>query len=140
MAVKLDGLSPKELQALIPQAQSRMESARAEHIQGVKAKIDALLKAEGLQLSEVYAGRGSKRGKRAGAGIPKYRNPADPSQTWTGHGKKPTWFQQALKKTGVTADSLLTTRVATRKAPAKKTAKKVTAKKASRKASRKASK
>ncbi|OJW38479.1 MAG: histidine biosynthesis protein [Rhodanobacter sp. 67-28] len=140
MAVKLDGLSPKELQALIAQAQSRMESARAEHIQGVKAKIDALLKAEGLQLSEVYAGRGSKRGKRAGAGIPKYRNPADPSQTWTGHGKKPTWFQQALKKTGVTADSLLITRVATRKAPAKKTAKKVTAKKASRKASRKASK
>ncbi|QEE24955.1 H-NS histone family protein [Rhodanobacter glycinis] len=133
MAVKLDGLSPKELQALIAQAQSKMESARAEHIQSVKAKIDALLKAEGLQLSEVYAGRGGKRGRRAGAGIPKYRNPANPSQTWTGHGKKPTWFQQALKKSGVTADSLLITRPATKKAPAKKTARKVTTKKATRK-------
>lgn len=136
MAVKLDGLSPKELQVLIAQAQSRMESARTEHIQGVKAKIDALLKAEGLQLSEVYAGRGGKRGKRAGAGIPKYRNPADPSQTWTGHGKKPTWFQQALKKSGVTAESLLITRAATKKAPAKKTTKKVTARKATRRASK----
>lgn len=136
MAVKLDGLSPKELQTLITQAQSRMESARAEHIQGVKAKIDTLLKAEGLQLSEVYAGRGGKRGKRAGAGIPKYRNPADPSQTWTGHGKKPTWFQQALKKSGVTAESLLITRAATKKVPAKKTAKKRVAKKMARKATK----
>lgn len=133
MAVKLDGLSPKELQTLIAQAQSKMESARAEHIQSVKAKIDALLKAEGLQLSEIYAGRGGKRGKRAGAGIPKYRNPADPSQTWTGHGKKPTWFQQALKKSGVTADSLLITQVATRQAPAKKAVKKRAVKKATRK-------
>ncbi len=136
MAVKLDGLSPKELQALIAQAQSRMESARAEHIQNVRTKIDALLKAEGLQLSEVYAGRGGKRGKRAGAGIPKYRNPADSSQTWTGHGKKPTWFQQALKKSGVTADSLLITRTATKKTPAKKAAKKGAAKKVTRKATR----
>jgi DNA-binding protein H-NS len=136
MAVKLDGLSPKELQTLIAQAQSKMESARAEHIQSVKAKIDALLKAEGLQLSEVYTGRGGKRGKRAGAGVPKYRNPADPSQTWTGHGKKPTWFQLALKKSGVTADALLITRAATKKAPVKKAVKKGTANKVTRKTAR----
>jgi DNA-binding protein H-NS len=132
MAVKLDGLSPKELQALIVQAQSKMESARTEHIRSVKAKIDALLKAEGLQLSEVYAGRGGKRGKRAGAGIPKYRNPADPSQTWTGHGKKPIWFQQAVKKSGVTAESLLIIQAAAKKTPAKKTAKKRVATKAAK--------
>jgi DNA-binding protein H-NS len=136
MAVKLDGLSPKELQSLIAQAQSKMESARAEHIQSVKAKIDALLKAEGQQISEIDAGRGGKRGKRAGAGIPKYRNPADPAQTWTGHGKKPTWFQQALKKSGVTADSLLITQGSTRKAPAKKAVKKRAVKKATRKAAK----
>lgn len=136
MAVKLDGLSPKELQALIAQAQSKMESARAEHIQRVKAKIDALLNAEGLQLSEIYAGRGGKRGKRAGAGVPKYRNPTDPSQTWTGHGKKPTWFLVALKKSGVTADALLITRAVTKKAPVKKAVRKGAAKKVTRKAAR----
>jgi DNA-binding protein H-NS len=136
MAVKLDGLSPKELQTLIAQAQSKMESARAEHIQRVKAKIDALLKAEGLQLSEIYAGRGGKRGKRASAGVPKYRNPADPSQTWTGHGKKPSWFLVALKKSGVTADALLITRNATKKATVKKAVKKGTVKKVTRKAAK----
>ena len=136
MAVKLDGLSPKELQTLIAQAQSKMESARAEHIQRVKAKIDALLKAEGLQLAEIYTGRGGKRGKRAGAGVPKYRNPADPSQTWTGHGKKPTWFQLALKKSGVTAEALLITQATKKKAPVKKAVKKGTAKKVTRKAAK----
>ena len=78
MAVKLDGLSPKELQALIAQAQSRMASARAEHLQSVKAKIDALLNAEGLQLAEVYAGRGGKHGTRSGAGIPNTAIPPTP--------------------------------------------------------------
>lgn len=136
MAVKLDGLSPKELQALITQAQSRMDSAHAEHVQRVKAKIDALLKAEGLQLSDIYAGRGGKRGKRAGAGVPKYRNPADPSQTWTGYGKRPMWFQKALKRSGVTADSLLITPSATKKAPAKKFTRKRVTKKAPRKAAK----
>jgi len=136
MAVKLDGLSPKELQALIAQAQSRMESARAMHVQGVKAKIDALLKAEGLQLSDIYGGRGGKRGKRIGAGVPKYRNPADPSQTWTGFGKKPMWFQQALKRSGATAESLLITPSATKKSPAKKGTRKRVTRKASRKAAK----
>ena len=136
MAVKLDGLSPKELQALIAQAQSRMESARSEHIQSVKAKIDGILKTEGLQLADVYSGRGGKRGKRAGAGIPKYRNPADASQTWTGHGKSPAWFQAALKKSGVTAESLLITKAAAKKSTAKASVKKPRAKKAARKAAK----
>jgi DNA-binding protein H-NS len=29
---------------------------------------------------------------------PKYRNPADPAETWAGRGKKPRWVVAALKK------------------------------------------
>ena len=29
--------------------------------------------------------------------FPKYRNPNDPSETWTGRGKKPRWLTAALK-------------------------------------------
>lgn len=28
-------------------------------------------------------------------GVAKYRNPADPTQTWTGRGKKPAWMAEA---------------------------------------------
>jgi DNA-binding protein H-NS len=146
MAVKLEGLSPKELESLINQAQSRMESARTEQVQAVRIKIDALLRASGLQLADVFPGRGGKggkqRAKRAGAGIPKFRNPANPEQTWTGFGKKPAWFVDALKKRGVTAESLQIGGTATKKAPAravKKTARKGAAKKSGRKATAKKS-
>ena len=30
--------------------------------------------------------------------LPKYRNPAEPSETWAGRGKKPRWVVAALKK------------------------------------------
>jgi DNA-binding protein H-NS len=29
--------------------------------------------------------------------LPKYRNPADPAQTWTGRGKQPRWVTAQLK-------------------------------------------
>lgn len=139
MTLKLDGLSPKELASLIAAAQSKMEAARVEQIRTVRAKIDALLKSAGLQLNDVYAGSGSagkKRAKRAGAGVPKYRNPADPAQTWTGFGKKPAWFVKALKSPGVTAESLLIQRAPAAVKTAARTAKRATRKRATKKVSK----
>jgi len=37
---------------------------------------------------------------------PKYRNPAKPTQTWTGRGKPPAWFSTAMAN-GTSADSML---------------------------------
>ena len=119
MAMKLDGLSPRDLEALINDAQSRMAAAKSAQIDSARNKINAILKAESLQLSDVFPGRGGKPGKRKGAGIPKYRNPADHSQTWTGHGMKPKWFVTAIKKPGVTEASLLIAHSPAKKAPAK---------------------
>lgn len=132
MAIDLKSLSPKELKALIANAESQMQEARASQVQEVRKKIDALLSNAGLTLADVYSIRGSKGGKR-GAVAPKYRNPEDPSQTWTGRGKRPLWFAAALKRRGVTADSLLI-------AGAEKKAKAAPAKRAAKKAVRKKTK
>ena len=43
----------------------------------------------------------AKRGKVA----PKYRNPADAEQTWTGRGKQPVWVREHLENGG-TLDSI----------------------------------
>jgi len=43
--------------------------------------------------------RASKRGRSANAGRkvePKYRNPANPAETWTGRGKPPRWLAAEL--------------------------------------------
>ncbi|QAU22634.1 H-NS histone family protein [Dyella sp. M7H15-1] len=129
MAIDLTSLSPKELKALIANAESKMQEARASQVQEVRKKIDAILSTSGLTLADVYpahGGKGGKGGKR-GAVAPKYRNPEDPSQTWTGRGKRPLWFAAALKRRGVTAESLLITGGRrTKAAPAKKASKKAT--------------
>jgi len=133
MAINLEALSPSELQALIKHAEAQMGSARKNQVQEVRAKIDALLKNAKLTLDEVYPRRGGKGAKGAKATVaPKYRNPEDPSKTWSGRGKRPVWFNEALKKRGVTAESLLIDGSAPKTA-----AKKVAPKKAIRKAASK---
>ena len=50
--------------------------------------------------------KAAKKGTLAGKKVaPKYRNPANPEQTWTGRGVSPTWVQE-LKSAG-TLDAAL---------------------------------
>jgi len=139
MALNLEALSPKDLQALIADAQSQMHTARANQIQEVRRKIDALLHNNGLDLVDVYPTRGGKAGKpgKKAAVAPKYQNPSNHTQTWSGRGKRPFWFVEALKRRGVTADSLLIAAAPKGAAPAKAAAKKAT-KKVVKKAAKKA--
>lgn len=130
MAINLDTLSHAELQALIENAEAQMAATRKNHIHGVRAKIDALLQNAGLTLDEVYPRRGGKGATGAKSTVaPKYRNPDNAAQTWSGRGKRPLWFVGALKKRGTTVESLLIqggkaapakTTKAAKKAPAKK--------------------
>ena len=46
--------------------------------------------------------------------FPKYRNPNEPSETWSGRGKQPRWLAAALK-TGHTIDEFLISNVASNK-------------------------
>lgn len=134
MSINLDSLSPAELQALIKSAEAQMDSARKNHVKEVRAKIDGILAGAGLTIGDVYPTRGGKSAKGPKAAVaPKYRNPDNASQTWSGRGKRPLWFVEALKKKGVTAESLLIAGSPSKVVPAKKAAKKIAAKKAVKK-------
>jgi DNA-binding protein H-NS len=123
MAINIDSLSPAELEALIKSAAAQMESARKNHVKEVRAKIDSILAGAGLTIGEVYPTRGGKSAKGPKTAVaPKYRNPDNASQTWSGRGKRPLWFNAALKKKGVTAESLLIASAPAKAAPAKKAA------------------
>jgi DNA-binding protein H-NS len=146
MAVNLKTLSATELQTLIQDASAYLEGARKNLVKDIKAKIDALLQESGLTLDDVYQRRaakhtkGSKSHLKGSTVAPKYRNPEDPAQTWTGRGRQPAWFAAALKKRGVTEESLLIGGgKATTKKATKKTTKKI-AKKAVKKAARRKAK
>ncbi|MGO4703586.1 H-NS histone family protein [Dyella sp. 2RAB6] len=107
MAINLKSLSADQLAALISDARSQLEQSRGQQISEVRAKIEALLRSSGLTLAEVFPRQVGKGHKTKGSVAAKYRNPEDPSQTWSGRGKRPLWLVASLKKRGVTLDSLL---------------------------------
>lgn len=107
MAIDLGKLSPEELNELIVKAEQQKKKIHRERISDVRKKITAQAKAEGYSIEELFgtAGRG---GRKTGAKVaPKYRNPADPAQTWTGRGKRPNWFKDALGKGKKESDMLI---------------------------------
>lgn len=82
------------------------------------ARIKEIARSAGLTAKDIAAALGSTSGRKpsakkttrgsrlAGKKVPpKYRNPADASQTWTGRGKAPIWA--AALKTAGTLDSAL---------------------------------
>lgn len=148
MAIDLTKLSPKELETLISDASARMQEAHAVQVRSVKEKIESLLSSSGLSLDDIFPSRAkktaAKNAKGGSAGVPKYRDPADPSQTWSGRGRKPAWFAKALRRRGITVEHLLiggaveaapkAKRAASTKKSAKRAVKRSTRKTATKKA------
>jgi DNA-binding protein H-NS len=95
MAIDLKSMNHNQLADLIARARARQAELVKEKAAKLREKINALVKAEGFGLDEVL-GRSGGRGKARGKVKPKYRNPADTGQTWSGRGKRPRWFSAAL--------------------------------------------
>lgn len=98
MAVDLKSLNHNQLNDLISKAQIRQQELRKEKVVKLREKIHALIKAEGYSFEDIFGNaRGGKTRRSGGTVAPKYRNPADPEQVWSGRGKRPRWFNDALK-------------------------------------------
>ncbi|QWT20642.1 H-NS histone family protein [Bacillus sp. NP157] len=97
MAVDIKNLNHNQLTELIAKAQTRQTELQKEKVTTLRDKINAMIKAEGFTFDDVF-GQRAPRSKRAGTTVAaKYRNPADAEQTWSGRGKRPRWFNEALK-------------------------------------------
>jgi len=111
MAIDINTLSPKQLDALINQAKKRRNSlGKRKPLATVRAKVSALAKAEGYTIAELFGGNAAapgararqaapkKAGKPLGKVAPKYRNPANPNETWAGRGQQPRWLAAEIAK------------------------------------------
>lgn len=94
MAINLNNYSLADLQQLIAEAESTLEKRQREKRAEVVAQMRKLAASVGIDF-EIVAGETRKRSTRATAAA-KYRNPANPAQTWNGRGPKPKWFKEAL--------------------------------------------
>ncbi|HLT05258.1 MAG TPA: H-NS histone family protein [Pseudomonas sp.] len=107
MSIDLNTLSPRELNSLIATAKKRQAllSKRAP-IAKVRSRLVKLAKAEGYTIEELFGAEGASpaaarsggtaaapaRARKLGKVAPKYRNPENPKETWTGRGKQPRWL------------------------------------------------
>lgn len=111
--MNIENLSQKELADLITRANKRKKVlAKRKPANQTKAAVDRLLRAAGWSFGELYGSAGANgaakptvtRAPRAAKGprkaaskvAPKYRNPANSTETWSGRGKRPRWLASEL--------------------------------------------
>lgn len=91
--VNVDKMPLKQLVDLQARLATAIAAARERERAEVKQEMAALAEKRGFSLRELMGGRG--KGKIA---APKYMNPDNPAETWTGRGRKPNWLVAKLKK------------------------------------------
>ena len=94
MALNLNKMSIAELNKLI--ADARVALAKK---QEVAAKVRKLAQDNGLDISDLMAADKTKKPKAKktrGKVAPKYKNPANSADTWTGRGRQPLWVADAV--------------------------------------------
>ena len=111
MAFDLNSMSAKELEALVAQANKRRAVLKKRKpVATVRKRLEQIARAEGYSISELFGARGGtastppaaprtaktgtrKPSKMAGTKVaPKYRDPSNAAQTWSGRGKQPRWL------------------------------------------------
>lgn len=108
MSLNIENLSPQELAALIKRANSRRKVlAKRKPAAQTKAAVAKVLKSAGWTFEELFGKAGgtasaaapkkarkggAAKGRSTGKVAPKYRNPANAKETWTGRGKQPRWL------------------------------------------------
>lgn len=121
MAVDYSSWSVDKLNKEKTKIEKAIDAKESQNRKAAIAELKAVAKKAGINLSELVSGvssgngkaaTGKKRGRPAGkkrAGTngkakPKYANPADPEQTWTGRGRKPHWVLSHLDNGGNVED------------------------------------
>jgi DNA-binding protein H-NS len=90
----LSTLSEIELQAVIEKAEKVLKEKQSSKRKEVIVKIKELAASIGVNV-DIQEGEKVLE-KRSAKVAPKYRNPAESSQTWTGRGLPPKWLQALL--------------------------------------------
>lgn len=122
--MELGNLKLTELRALQSKVESEIKRRSSTARRDLKKRMEKMAAEEGLSLEDVLGTpadsaqvastkpvkvakvkKPAKSAKPAKVSVIKYRNPANPDQGWTGHGRKPQWAIDWLAS-GKTLDEL----------------------------------
>lgn len=95
MNLDLNNLSLKELKDLQSQVTKAISGYEDRKKREALAELEEKAKAMGFSLAELT---GVAAGRKRSPSVAKYANPANKADTWSGRGRKPRWFSEALAK------------------------------------------
>ena len=101
---KLDKMTKSDLEKERAETEARLkEIAKAQseydgrRIKELRTEIEAMLAKEGYSLADLSDGKAGKKGGGSKAKAPaKYRHPENPNVTWSGRGRQPSWYKEAI--------------------------------------------
>jgi len=96
VAIDISNLSESQLTTLMSRIHARLSELQLQKVARVRDKVMAMITSEGLDYAELMEHSAFARKKR-GKIKPKYRNPKNAGETWSGRGRQPRWFATALK-------------------------------------------
>jgi len=100
----IDHLSLPDLRALALEVGDMIARKKSEERDRLKSELRRMADDAGFTIDEIFFLK-SKRAK-PGAPAVKYRNPDNPSETWSGRGRRPAWFAAAMKRKGAAPEQL----------------------------------
>lgn len=107
MQKELKNMTEKQLLKLKSDVEKRLAFLETNKLDEARKAAEKIAKSFGVDLADILATPAKKRktiakGKKV---APKYQNPADNTQKWTGRGRQPLWVKAALED-GKTLDDL----------------------------------
>lgn len=105
--VDLTGYTLGELKGLQHDIERTIKERQQQDVQKAREQILAIAKQAGVSVEELLGNAEKKAKMKSGQKVqPKYQNPKDVSQTWTGRGRQPRWIAEGLA-TGKKLDDFL---------------------------------
>jgi DNA-binding protein H-NS len=102
MAEDLAKLTKKQLEKRLADVQKALKAVEAKERKAAKKAAEQAAAKFGFSLAELtQPAQGAKRGPARKTGPktqlpPKYADPQDKTKTWTGRGRQPQWFKDAV--------------------------------------------
>jgi DNA-binding protein H-NS len=96
----LSNMSSADLRNLQEQVKRELKQRESQDLAKAREEILAIAQSVGVPLKDLIGGAGANAGagtrRKTGAVAPRYRNPADTTQQWTGRGRQPKWVKEWL--------------------------------------------
>ncbi|MEW6765064.1 MAG: H-NS histone family protein [Pseudomonadota bacterium] len=107
-SIDLSQFSIEELEELTKRAQATIRQNKAKRASELRRQVEQTAAALGISVAELVGlDKGAKRSTSGTKVAPKYRNPDNSEQTWTGRGQKPVWLRERLDQGARLEDFLI---------------------------------